>query len=231
MDNKHLSTMLLNEIEDKLVDLFTGKELIRLTTDYAEEIGKEVTYRVVGYNSKKDILSRNIADLGYEGKIGFFREILKLTAVKKDEALVTQINDLLPNDNLANKKARDDVTTILSKYPSNVVETWNNAVKFFDQSDYRDSLDSIRLTLELVVKEILRNNKSLEHQTEEMGKYLKSRGINKEFRNLFFKVLDMYTKIQNDFAKHSTPDELEVSEIRFLMNQAVLVMKFLDECR
>ena len=76
MGNKHLSTMLLNDIEGKLVNLYTGNELIRLTTDYAEEIGKEVTYHVVGYNSKKTILSQNIADLGYEGQIGFFREIL-----------------------------------------------------------------------------------------------------------------------------------------------------------
>lgn len=36
MNNKHLSTMLLNEIEDKLKDLYTGSEIIRLTNNYAE---------------------------------------------------------------------------------------------------------------------------------------------------------------------------------------------------
>lgn len=231
MNNKHLSTMLLNEIEDKLKDLYTGSEIIRLTNNYAEEIGKEVTFHVVGYNSKKDILAQNIADLGYEGQIGFFREIQKLSPVKEDEALVAQINDLLANANSSNQKARDDIDAILSKYPDNIIKTWHDAFNFFDQGDYRNSLDSIRLTLELVVREILNNGKSIEHQTKELGKYLESRGISKEFRNLFFRVLDMYNKIQNDFAKHSTPDGLKVSEIRFLMNQAVIILKFLDECR
>lgn len=62
--------MLLNEIEDKLKDLYTGSEIIRLTNNYAEEIGKEVTYHVVGYNSKKEILQT----LVMRGRLDFFEK-------------------------------------------------------------------------------------------------------------------------------------------------------------
>ena len=62
MDNR-LNIMLLNDIEDQIKDMFSGNELITLTNEFAKSVGENVTIQVVGFNSKKDILSKNISDM------------------------------------------------------------------------------------------------------------------------------------------------------------------------
>ena len=225
-----LSVMLLNDIEDQLKELFTGNEIISLTNEFADSVGEKVTFHSVGFNSKKDILTRNINDLSDDAKIKFFKEIKLVHNVASKPKLVQQIDELIDDAELDNSSARKSISDLLSKHSNKVVQSWKNAVRFYEQEQYRDALDSIRLTMELLFKEVLGNAKSLENQKETLGKYLKQHGISTQFRNLFFRILDMYEKIQNDNAKHDVPDKLSREEISFLMNESVLIIKFISDC-
>lgn len=221
--------MLLNDIEDQIKDLFTGNEIIALTNDFANSIGEHVTFQSVDFNSKKDILSRNISDLSEDAKIQFFQDIKAVKRVQENSDLVYQINELIDTGDSEANEARNAFTELLSKYPEKVSITWKNAVNFYDKQDYRNSLDSMRLTLELLLKEVLGNKKSLENQTQPLGSFLKERNVSTQFRNLFIHSLEIYEKIQNNEAKHDIPDNLGRAEIKFLMNQSVIIIRFIDE--
>lgn len=221
--------MLLSDVEDQIKELFTGNEIIALTNDFANSIGEHVTFQSVNFNSKKDILSRNISDFSEDAKIQFFREIESVRRVQEDPELVEQINELINAKDSRANEARNSFTELLSKYPEKVAITWKNAVNFYDRQDYRNSLDSMRLTLELLLKEVLKNEKSLENQKQPLGSFLKERNVSTQFRNLFIHSLEIYEKIQNDEAKHDVPDDLGMPEIKFLMNQSVIIIRFIDE--
>jgi len=99
----------------------------------------------------------------------------------------------------------------LSKYNSNVLQ--------------RNLLDDFRLSLELLCKELLGNDKSLENQSALLGDYIKDHGGSKEVRNMFQKLLEYYTKYQNEYVKHH--DAVIEPEITFVVELTCSLMKYL----
>lgn len=225
-----ISVILLNDIEDQLVKLFTGNDIISLTCDFADSVGEQVTFHAVDFNSKKEILSRNISDLSDGAKIKFFSEIKKIRKVSKNQELVRQIDQLISDATSSSTNARIAVSELMESYSPKLKQVWTDALKSYDNDDFRNALDSIRLALELLLKQVLNNNKSLENQKNDLGRYLQKRGISSQFRNLLIRVLEMYEKIQNDHAKHDLPTQLGREEISFLMNQGTLLIRFIDNC-
>lgn len=229
MDNR-LNIMLLNDIEDQIKDMFSGNELITLTNEFAKSVGENVTIQVVGFNSKKDILSKNISDMSDNAKIKFFDQLKTIERVSDNPKLVMKIDELIASKSPLIENTRNNITNLLSDYSSNITTAWKESVIFYNDQKYRGALDSIRLTLELLLKKLLENDKSLENQKALLGKFLKEHNVSIQFVNLFLRELDMYEKIQNDEVKHNIPEHLSKKEIDFLMNQAVLIIKFLDRC-
>lgn len=224
------SFILLDDIENQLKEIFTGNEIISLTQSYANSVGKKVPYTSVGYNSKKDILSANLNILSYDEKLSFFDEIRQHSQVRSHTDLCAQIDRLVAKDSKPTIKVRNSISDLISEYSDDINSQWKKAYYFYDRGDYRNSLDSIRLTIELLVKNITNTDKSLENQTSNLGKFFATQGISKETRNLFFRMLDLYLKIQNNEAKHSLPNDLSHAEVSMLMNQSTVIIKFLIDC-
>lgn len=87
----------------------------------------------------------------------------------------------------------------------------------------RNLLDDLRCSLEALVKEILKNSKSLENQKAELGNFLKENGISVEIRNLYTdKILDFYIKYQNNNVKHS--ENFNEIEVDFIFEQTAVLM-------
>ena len=99
----------------------------------------------------------------------------------------------------------------ISKYKSNVLQ--------------RNLLDDYRLALELLCKELLGNDKSLENQAGPLGEYIKISGGSKEVRNMFQKLIEYYGKYQNEYVKHS--DTVVEAEITFVVELTCTFIKYL----
>ena len=82
------------------------------------------------------------------------------------------------------------------------------------------------MTLELLLKQLLKNNKSLENQTEEIGAYQKRLGIGKEVRNIFNQILNYFNKYQNNRVKHDVNVESEY-EVEFLFGLTMIYIRML----
>ena len=99
----------------------------------------------------------------------------------------------------------------LSKYESGIFE--------------RNTLDDMRLSFELLVKDLLKNGKSLENQISGIGEMLKNAGASVELRNMVQQVIKYYTDFQNNHVKHN--DAVNSNEIEYIIELTSVVMKFL----
>lgn len=76
-------------------------------------------------------------------------------------------------------------------------------MKYKQSTDDRSCLDDFRLAIELLLKEVLHNEKSLENQKDCLGCYLEDKGISKELKNFLILSIGLYEKYQNEHVKHN----------------------------
>lgn len=108
-----------------------------------------------------------------------------------------------------------------------VKDRFTRAVNLYqEKSDRIDCVNNLRLTLELLVKKILKNNKSLENQLGEIGKYQEKFGFGVEIRNTFSQILDYYNKYQNNRVKHEVDINNE-HEVEFMFGLTMILIRML----
>ena len=224
--------VLLNDVEDQISQHFSANELIDLTDEFAKCYNKSIPIDEHNYGSfnKKELLSTNLNVLSDNEKIEFLSQIKYHSRLCEDDFLRDEIDLLVKDASNGVIKARNSFSTLLETYSIDLKNQWQRTYRFYDHLDYRNALDNMRLTIELLIKRITGSEASLENQKSALGKFFEDKDISKEVRNLFFKMLDMYEKIQNHEAKHNLPQNLNSKEIKFLMNQSTVIIKFLIDC-
>jgi len=121
------------------------------------------------------------------------------------------------------EKQKDIDIEWLDGYPE-AQKLYKDAMEKCNMGRYgRNVLDDMRLSLELLLKSILGNNKSLENQKEEIGKYLKNNELSSEIRNLLIQFMDYYSKYQNEHIKHN--DDFDEADIEFIISITTSFMK------
>jgi len=96
-------------------------------------------------------------------------------------------------------------------------------MKFSNGVFERNLLDDLRLSMELLLKVIFRNGKSLENQISEIGAFISNNGGSKQFTNMFKTLVDYYSKYQNTFVKHN--DAVVEEEVEFIFEMTSSFMK------
>ena len=120
-----------------------------------------------------------------------------------------------------------DVLLWLKDYPL-TRKAWIVALKDYSESDEYDAseiADKFRKALERFFQEFFNKKKSLENFKSEYGKYLSSKGVPTELINNFEKLLDLYTKFNNNYAKHQ--DETSSNVLEYIMYQTGSIMRLL----
>ncbi len=117
-------------------------------------------------------------------------------------APATDINETLIEET---RHWLDDCPAALASY--------NSALQKYEAGVFhRNLIDDLRLALELLLKEIFDNSRSLENQLPSLGTFINDRGGSKELANMFQKLVEYYSKYQNSYAKHDSAvieDEIE----------------------
>ena len=113
----------------------------------------------------------------------------------------------------------------LDNYPE-ALKVYNEALLKYEQQKYhRNVVDDMRMSLELLLKKLLNNDKSLENQISLIQKQLKEKKISKELRNTNHTLLNLYTHYQNNNVKHN--DNVDKNEIEYVIELTSIFMKFL----
>lgn len=119
----------------------------------------------------------------------------------------------------------DETKHWLQPYPG-ALKAFDDAKLKYDAGAFqRNMLDDLRLSLELLLKALLENEKSLENQLPFIGARLKQEGATSQFTNMFQKLLDHYANFQNENIKHD--DKPPESEIEFVFDITASFMKHL----
>jgi hypothetical protein len=132
---------------------------------------------------------------------------------------------------LLDEKVINDVLDWLVDYPESYKLFESALRKYNTHGEERNLLDDLRLSLELLLRQILNNKKSLENQKNDLGKYLDGKGISKEAINIYTQLISSYSAYQNEHIKHNyKPDtEIKKSEVEFLIYLTGTFMRFLLE--
>ena len=144
------------------------------------------------------------------------KDIIVITGVPLEIKNVEQDIFFYPfGAKLLDEKLINDNLNWLSQYPK-TYEAYKNALLNYDKNgEERNVVDNLRLALELLLKEVLKNRKSLENQKNEIGNYFKLNNVNVEIANMFNTILSYYTNYQNDKAKHN--NSVSSKEVEYIL--------------
>lgn len=210
---------------------FSGPQIIKITTSYAVKYNISIPHSSYpfGMCNKKTALAENL--IKFDGPQLF--EIIdsmckELDSDESQELLLLLIKryghlNSNPNPDGVNEELIEQTRHWLSQF-SGVLEVFNSAIEKQSHGLYkRNLLDDLRLSLELLLKEILGNDKSLENQLSLLGAFMKDKGGSAELTNMFQKLIDYYTKYQNTYVKHG--DDVNEEEIEFICEITASFMK------
>lgn len=148
--------------------------------------------------------NKNVKNL----KLNLYKRYGSLATEKISETeLVQKTKHWLANHNESLKQYE----SALAKYEGEIFE--------------RNTLDDMRLSFELLVKDLLNNEKSLENQISNIGNAMKTKGVSSELRNMVTQIIRYYTDFQNNHIKHD--DKVNSDEIEYVIELTSVVMKYL----
>lgn len=212
----------------------SGREIVEYCNSYAIDYNRELPYGAYppfGAPNKRTVLKENLRVFEAAEQFRIIKELCeipKLCEIEKVKEL--KIKLFTRYVNLATEKISETeliqkTKHWLSKHPK-ALKQYESALAKYEGSIFeRNTLDDMRLAFELLVKDVLGNNKSLENQIPEIGSVLKTSGASVELRNMVQQVIKYYTDFQNNHVKHN--DAVNGNEIEYIIELTSVVMKFL----
>lgn len=236
MENKQIDLSFINKATNILGDTnkgLTKGEMLELTSVYAEMFGIDklphTDYKEPVAN-KREVLYDNLLAFSGEQQFRIIKEISKLPKFKDNEDAENMRKEMYReyyrfNENKHDSYLFTETESILEKYP-NVQKVYSKGLENFETGDSdRNGLDDMRLSLELLIKELLGNKKSLENNLNPLGRELKDRGVTHEIYSMMRKLIELYAKFQDDNVKHN--DKVKLNEVEYIIDLTSVMIKFL----
>ena len=211
----------------------SGMKIVEYCNSYAIDYNRKTPYGAYPFDApnKRTALKENLRVFEAAEQFRIIKELCeipKLCEIEKVKEL--KIKLFTRYVNLATEKISETeliqkTKHWLSKHPKALKQYESALAKYEGGIFERNTLDDMRLAFELLVKDVLGNNKSLENQIPEIGSVLKTSGASVELRNMVQQVIKYYTDFQNNHVKHN--DAVNGNEIEYIIELTSVVMKFL----
>lgn len=230
--------VLMNQTASIIADTNNGWsniEIVRKFNEACLKFQKSFKYEKDQYESKVSSYIRNFSKFSEKESYHILKDFFRDDKFKDDINIQSALKNLISHNAIDYEDANEHYQ-----------ETFNTTVHFLEQYDEtsynqylsayqkiianiyeRNALDDLRLSLELLVKKILSNQRSLENNINDLCKEMKTRGISGEINNLFNRVLNFFTSYQNQYVKHN--DAVESNSVEFIFDITSSLLKYL--CR
>ncbi|MCX5889877.1 MAG: hypothetical protein NTY36_10540 [Deltaproteobacteria bacterium] len=212
----------------------TASEIIKYSTGYAVEFDVDIPHAAYPFDApnNRTALLDNLNVFSAKQQYKIIKELCGLERFKDNHnvrdlkiKLISRFSQFAGANAAAeiNESLIEETRHWLEEYQDSLKLYQEALTKFENKLFTRNILDDLRLSLELLLKVILNNNKSLENQIEYLGRHLKEKGCSKELTNMFKKLVDYYCQYQNSYVKHD--DAVIEQEIEFIFEITSSFMK------
>ena len=199
---------------------YSGSQIVKITSQFAIKYNVDLPHNTYpfGMCNKMTALADNLNAFEDSSQVFMLLKYMsKELGSKNSQELYLELIrtyghlDTNPELNGVSTELIEQTKHWLAEFPE-VLEVFNSAIQKQSHGLFkRNLIDDLRLSLELLIKSLLDNDKSLENQLPLLGQYLNKKGGSKEVTNMLSKLLDYYTKYQNSYVKHDDAvNELEI---------------------
>lgn len=208
----------------------TSTEIDSLLDKYASKFEKKQVGHGI-FSNKKSKMQQYLSYFSGEEQYQIIEELCyqgKFKGEKETGNILMQLQTKYSSFSifpLQESELVQDTVHLLENYPESR-ELYDSAFAKINQGMFeRNILDDMRLALELLIKKLLSNDKSLENQLNELGNKLSEYRTPKEIRNMFSKLIKYYSDYQNDYVKHD--DLADKNDVEFVVDMTSVMMKYL----
>ncbi|HSU28432.1 MAG TPA: hypothetical protein VLJ68_08625 [Chitinophagaceae bacterium] len=233
-----ISSSFLIYASDILADTeagISGGLIVKIFNAKSVEYGIDIPHSKIPFKdvpNKRTAFLQNLEKFSPEQQFEIIEEILEeskfsdnVNAKQLKTRLFSQYKSLSKKETIVESDLVIETKHWLQKF-SDSYKLFLSAIEKYEKKIYeRNLLDDMRLSLELLLQQILKNNKSLENQIADVSSYQKMKGMSVEIISMFNKLLDYYSKYQNNYVKHN--DKVKPAEIDFIIDLTSSFMKFL----
>jgi hypothetical protein len=213
----------------------SGPKLVELTSAYAADFSVDIPHARYPFDcpNKRTALLDNLLRFAPKQQYQIMRElcdrlnpdgsIAPLVSLKVK--LFTEYQEFSDQDNAESIHRTLVIETRhwLQGYPE-VRKLFDESLQKHDHGIFRrNTLDDLRLGLELLLKSIFGNHKSLENQIPFVGHFIKGKRGSTELANMFERLVNYYATYQNTYVKHD--DAVISSEVEFIYEITSSFMK------
>jgi len=213
----------------------TGPKLVEITSAYAVDFNVDIPHARYPFDTpnKRTALLENLLRFSPKQQYQIIRELCdRLNPEGNVPSLVTlKVKLLSEYSEFADQDNATDIHRTLVLETRHWLNGYPEVRKLFDEALHkhdhgvfkRNTLDDLRLALEILTRQIFGNNKTLENQISTIGQFVKEKRGSPQLANMFEKLVDYYTKYQNTYIKHD--DAVITSEIEFIFELTSSFMK------
>lgn len=211
----------------------SGSKIANYCSSYAVDFDVNIPYGSYPFNdapNKRTALKKNLENFSPNQQFKIIKELCELEDFKGNSKvkdlklkLYTRYGHLNTESDNVNEILIDETKHWLQDYPQALKEYQAALDKFKNNIFERNLIDDLRLSLELLLKDILANDKSLENQLAGLGGFIQNKGGSKELGNMFQKLVEYYSKYQNTYIKHN--DNVIEEEVEFIFEITSSFMK------
>lgn len=216
----------------------TGSEIAGDMLDYAYKLDVDIPYPSCPFPlkipNKRTALYENLLAFSPDQQFIIIKELCESSRFKDNKdakdlkiKLISRYGETfgfsIPEE--VDKSLLDATNMWLNDYPDSKKVFEDAMLKLENRIFERNLLDDLRVSLELLLKAVLGNRKSLENQSAYLGRYFKKKSISKELSNMILKLIDYFTKYQNTYIKHN--NKVNDKEIEFIFELTSSIMKLI----
>lgn len=181
----------------------TSSQIVKLCAAYAIDFNINIPYTSLPFPTdgsvpnKRTALKKDLDKFSPGQQFKIIKELCELEQFKGNPKikdlklkLVTRYGHLNTELDSINEILIDETRHWLNDYPDSLKQYQSALDKFKGDIFERNLLDDLRLSLELLLKQIFKNDKSLENQLSDLGNFINSKNGSKELGNMFQKLVE-----------------------------------------